>query len=81
MLTANGLLWANWMDMSWVDGRGIQSWFGVWVSCVSQVSSKSREFTRFAIFSAIVLHLSGTFSPPKVSLSDMNTYNVPFRLI
>ena len=69
------------MEMSWVDGRGIESWFGAWVSRGSQVSSKSSAFPRYAIVSAIVLHLAGSFAPPKVSLSEMRTYNVPFKLI
>ena len=67
--------------MSWVDGGGIESWFGAWFSRGSQVSSKSNAFTRSAIGSEIVLHLAGPFDPPKVSLIEMITYNVPFQLI
>ena len=28
MLTDNGLIWANRMEMSWVYGGGIEFWFG-----------------------------------------------------
>ena len=59
--------------MSWVDGRGIEYWFGSWVSCGSQVSSESRSFPGSAIGSEIVLRSAGQFAPPKVSLSDMRT--------
>ena len=31
MLTAKGLLWANGMEMYWVDGGGIEFCFGAWV--------------------------------------------------
>ena len=30
---------------------------------------------------AIVLHLTGPFATPNMSLSDMRTYNVPFQFI
>ena len=69
------------MEMSWVDGGCIKSWFGDWVSCGYQVLSKSSAFPRSAIGSEIVLHSSGPFAPPKVSLSEMRRYNVPFQLI
>ena len=81
MSTAKDLLWSNGMKISWVDGGGIESWFGVWFSCASQVLSKSRAFPRFVIGLEIVLHLAGLFAPPKVILSDMSTYNVPSQLI
>ena len=81
MLTAKVLLWANGMDMSWVDGGGIESWFGAWVSRGSQVSSKSCAFPRSAIGLTIVLYLAGPFAPLKGSLSEMMMYNVSFHLI
>ena len=81
MLTYQGLLWANGMAMSWVDGGGIEYWFGAWVSRGYQVLSKSRQFPRSAIGLAIVLHLAGPFAPTKGSFSDMRTNNVPFQLI
>ena len=81
MSTTKGLLWPNEMEPSRVDGRGIDSWFGDWVYRGSQVSSNSSAFSRSEIGLVIVLHLSGPFAPPKVSLIDMRTYNVPFRLI
>ena len=81
ILTAKALLSANDMEMSLVDGGGIKSWFGVWVSCASQVLSKSRAFLRSVNGLEIVLHLAGLFAPPKVSLSDMRTYNVPLHLV
>ena len=81
MSTAKGLLWTNGMEISWVDGGGIESWFGDWISCGSQVLSKSSEFLRSVIGSAIVIHLDGPFAPPKVSLSEMRTYNLTFQLI
>ena len=62
--------------MSWADGRGTKSWFGSWV-----LSSKSSAFPRSAIGLAIVLHSAGPFTPPKLRLSDIRTYNVPFQLI
>ena len=61
------------MDMSWVDGEGIESWFEAWVYRGFQVSSKSSAFWRSAIGSEIVLHLSGPFAPPKVRLIEMRT--------
>ena len=67
--------------MTWVDGGGIESWFRAWISCGYQVSSKSRAFLRSVIGLAIVPHSAGPFAPPKVSLSDMRMYNVPFQLI
>ena len=73
MSTTKRLLWANRVEMSWIDCGGINSWFGCWFSFVSQVSSKSRAFMRSAIGSAIVHHLDGLFAPPKVSFSDMKT--------
>ena len=81
MSTAEVVLWANGMDVSWVDGRGIKSWFGDWVSRGSQVSSKSSTFLRSEVGSVILLHLGGTFTQPKVSLSEMRMYNGPFQLI
>ena len=69
------------MDLYRVYGGGIEYWFKAWVSCGSQVFSKSSAFTRSAICSAIVIHLTGLFSPPKVSLSDMSMYNIPFQVI
>ena len=81
MSTANGLLWANGMEIYWVDNGVIESWFGAWVSRGSQVSSNSRAFPRSAIGLAIVLHLDGPFAPTKGSFSDMRTNNVPFQLI
>ena len=79
--TAKILLWANGMNISWVDGYWIESWFGDWVPCGSQVSSNNRAFPRSEIGSAIVLHLAGAFDPPKVSLSAMRAYNFLFQLI
>ena len=81
MLNANVLLWENGVEMSWVDGGGIESCFWDWVSRGYQVSSKSRAFPRSAIGLVIVLHSAGLFAPPKVSRSDITTYNVPFQLI
>ena len=81
MLTANGFLCANGMEMPWLDGRWIKSWFGAWVSCGSQVSSKSRAFLMSAIGSAILLHSADPFASPKASLSNRRTYNVPFQFI
>ena len=69
------------MEMSWVDDRGVESFFGAWVSCSSQVPSNSRAFSKSSIGSEIVLHSAGPFAPPKVSLSDISTYNVPLQLI
>ena len=73
MLTYQGLLWANGMAMSWVDGGGIEYWFGAWVSRDSQVLSKCSAFPRSSIDLAIALHLAGPFAPPKASLSDTRT--------
>ena len=81
MLNANVLLWANGVEMSWVDGGGIESCFWDWVSRGYQVSSKSRAFPRSAIGLVIVMHSSVLLAPPKVSLSDMKIYNVPFQFI
>ena len=67
--------------MSCVDGKGIESWFGGWFYCGSQVYSNSSVFPWHEIGSAIVIYSPGTFDPPKVSLSDIRTYNVPFQLI
>ena len=50
-------------------------------SCGSQVLSKISAFLRSMIGSAIVLHSSGLFAPPKVILSEMRVYNVPFQVI
>ena len=79
--TTKGLLRANGMEMSWVDGGGIESLFGDWVSFGSQFLFDIRAFTGSAIGSEIFLHSDGPFAPPKVSLIDMITYNVPFQLI
>ena len=81
MSTAKGLPLANRMNMPWVDGGGIKSWFGDWFYCGSQVSSKSSAFPRSAIGSAIVVHLDGPFAPPKVIIIETRTYNVTFQLI
>ena len=81
LLTAEGLLWGNKRYMSWVDGGGIKYWFGALVSCGYQVSSKSRALPRSAIGLSIVLHSAVLLAPPKVSLSDMETYNFPFQFI
>ena len=81
MSTVKGLLWANRMESSRVDGGGINSWFGAWVSCGYQVLSHIGVFPRSAIVSAFVLNLAGPFAPPNVSLSDMRWYNVPLQLI
>ena len=81
MSTAKGLLWSNRMKSSIVDGGGIEYWFGDWFSRVSQVSSKIGAFLRSAIGSAILIHSYGPFAPPKVSLSEMRKYNVPFQVI
>ena len=68
MSTDNGLPRANGMEMSWVDGGGIESWFGDWFSFGSQLFSKNSLFPRSAIGLAIVIHLAGPFDPLKVSL-------------
>ena len=62
MSTAKGLPLANRMNMPWVDGGGIKSWFGDWFYCGSQVSSKSSVFSWSAIGSAIVIHSAGSFA-------------------
>ena len=81
MSTANSLLWSNGMQSSWVDGVGIESWFGAWFSRGFQFPSDNSAFLRSEIGLAVVLHSDGPFAPPKVSLSEMRTYNVPFLLI
>ena len=81
MSNDKGLLWANRMESYLVYGRGIKSCFGALVSCGFQVSSNSSAFPRSEIGLAIVLYLDSLFTPPKVSLSEMRTYNVPFQLI
>ena len=81
MSTANGLLWENGMDMSWVDVGGIKYWSGAWVCRGFQVSSKIRAFPRSATSAAIVIQSTGPFAPPKSILSDMRTYNAPFQFI
>ena len=73
MSTAKVLLWANGMELTRVDGGGIESWFGDWVSHGSQVSSKISAVTRSEIGLAIVLHSTGLSAPPKVNLSEMRT--------
>ena len=70
----------GWRCPGWMAGGG-ESLFGYWVSCGYQVSSKRRAFLRSAIGLAIVLYLAGIFTPQKVSLINMRTYNVPFQLI
>ena len=81
MSTSNGLIWANWMQLSRVDGGGIESCFGGWFYLSYQLLSNSSEFLRSAIGLVIVFHLAGPFTPQKLSLSEMRTYNVLFQVI